>query len=51
MFDISLILSLEAVAYSDHRYFSMSVALISAVDNDTSSCFKGIRKTVRKKQI
>lgn len=31
MFEISLILALAVVAYSDHRYFSMSIALIAAV--------------------
>lgn len=45
MLDISLILALAVVACSDHRYFSMSVALIAAVDNDPvvidiSSCIE-----------
>lgn len=31
-FEICLILALAQVAYSDQRYFSMSIALISAVD-------------------
>jgi hypothetical protein len=31
-FEICLILALAQVAYSDQRYFSMSIALIAAVD-------------------
>jgi len=38
MFEISLILALAVVACSDHRYFSTSIALVSAVDNDIPSC-------------
>jgi len=31
-FEICLIFALAQVAYSDQRYFSMSIALIAAVD-------------------
>jgi len=49
MFEISLILALAAVACSDHLYFSTSIALVSAVDNDIPSCIKKeTGKTVRK---
>ena len=47
IFEISLILALAAVAYSDRRYFSMSSALMCAVEkftndavNDSCSCIQ-----------
>lgn len=44
MFEICLILALAVVACSDHRYFSMSIALAAVVDNDpvndVSSCIR-----------